>query len=111
METKNKNEEIQSRREFFKKAAKAALPVVGAVVAVNFPITAKAQYFDYFEYFGRWEPIDTCSNCSNSCTGSCKTNCDNSCKNTCEGCRGTCEGCRDTCYGSCRGSCRLGLFY
>ena len=29
MEKKNSNEELQSRREFFKKAAKAALPVVG----------------------------------------------------------------------------------
>lgn len=32
MEEKNKREEIQSRREFFKKAAKAALPVVGAIL-------------------------------------------------------------------------------
>ena len=34
MDTKNPNEELQSRREFFKKAAKAALPVVGAVISL-----------------------------------------------------------------------------
>ena len=38
MEKKNSNEELQSRREFFKKAAKAALPVVGAVVLSSLPI-------------------------------------------------------------------------
>ena len=31
MKTKNENEELQSRREFFKSAAKKALPVIGAI--------------------------------------------------------------------------------
>ena len=56
METKNKNEEIQSRREFFKKAAKVALPVVGAIALANLPIAnAEAQY--------------GCLGCGQSCRG------------------------------------------
>jgi len=38
MSKKKSNEELQNRREFFKKAAKAALPVVGAVVLSSLPI-------------------------------------------------------------------------
>lgn len=37
MNNKNSSEELQSRREFFKKAAKAALPVSGAVVSSSLP--------------------------------------------------------------------------
>jgi hypothetical protein len=29
----NKNKELQSRRDFFKKAAKSALPIIGAIAA------------------------------------------------------------------------------
>ena len=32
MKKNGKNEELQSRREFFKKAAKGALPIFGAIV-------------------------------------------------------------------------------
>lgn len=34
---KNKNEELQSRRDFFKKAAKGVLPILGAVVLSGAP--------------------------------------------------------------------------
>ena len=37
-----KNEELQSRREFFKKAAKGALPILGAVVLASAPGLANA---------------------------------------------------------------------
>ena len=43
MEKKNRNEELQSRREFFKKAVKTAMPILGAVVLVNTPVIAKAE--------------------------------------------------------------------
>ena len=74
MQNKNENEELQSRREFFKKAAKAALPVIGAVVVASIPtMKAKAQ------------------DCYGTCYGSCYTGCQYGCKMTCEGgCRGTC---------------------
>lgn len=36
MKKNEKNEELQSRREFFKKAAKGALPILGlAIMATN----------------------------------------------------------------------------
>ena len=37
MSNSKKNEELQSRREFFKQAAKAALPVVGAAIMASVP--------------------------------------------------------------------------
>ena len=42
MEKKKQNEELQSRREFFKKAVKGALPILGAVVLAGNPMLAKA---------------------------------------------------------------------
>ena len=76
MENK-KNEELQSRREFFKKAAKAALPVVGAVVLSSLPIAeAKAQY-------------------GNGCYSACKGSCS-----------GKCTSCQGGCYGSCQAGCK-----
>ena len=35
MNKKSKNEELQSRREFFKKAAKGAMLILGAIVLAN----------------------------------------------------------------------------
>ena len=36
------NEELQSRREFFKKAAKGALPIIAAVALASAPAVAEA---------------------------------------------------------------------
>ncbi len=79
------NEELQNRREFFKKAAKAALPVVGAVVLANLPI-AKSE---------------AATGCHG---GGCVWSCDGGCQNAC-------EGCKDSCYGSCKGSCNAQVYY
>lgn len=80
MQNKNENEELQSRREFFKKAAKAALPVIGAVVVASMPIEKASGQ----NCFCGW-------NCTGTCSGSCHYTCEEGCKNTCEGqCRGTC---------------------
>lgn len=78
MDTKNPNEELQSRREFFKKAAKAALPVVGAVVLSSIPVekalasTSCETNCDY-----------VCSRCGAGCSNSCVGGCTGSCKNSC----------------------------
>ena len=86
-----KSEETQSRREFFKTAAKAALPVLGAVllsqVAVA-PALATTQ----------------CDGCSGACVNSCEGTCSGSCRGTCDAsCQGTCEGsCRSGCGDNCR---------
>ena len=87
MEEKNKREEIQSRREFFKKAAKAALPVVGAAIlsSVLF-MNAEAA------------PSGCTGTCYGTCYGACK-----GCENTCSGtCKNACEGCEYTCSGTCK---------
>ena len=81
MEEKNKREEIQSRREFFKKAAKAALPVVGAAILVNLPSFAQAAESGCGF---------TCSNSCYGCSGMCGSSCSGSCKGGCGGCKGHC---------------------
>ena len=87
MEKKNSNEELQSRREFFKKAAKAALPVVGAVVLSSLPIVKS-------------EAATGCeSYCASSCYFFCEGGCTNTCKQSCYG------GCENTCHGTCSGGC------
>ena len=72
MDKKERNEEIQSRREFFKNAAKGALPILGAVLLANAPVIARAAD----------------SEAPMGCTGSCYSGCTNgctSCKYTCQG--------------------------
>ena len=41
--SKGKNKEVQSRRDFFKKVAKGALPILGAVVLSSVPVLTKAE--------------------------------------------------------------------
>lgn len=76
---KQKNEEILSRREFFNKTAKGALPILGISLFGSALLTS-------------CEPDDGglrgCS-CSDTCSGSCETDCS-----------GTCDGCTGTCYHS-----------
>ena len=88
MSNKNKNEELQSRREFFKKAAKAALPVVGAVVLSSVPFL-KAE---------------ATTGCTNSCLSSCQ-----GCKGTCtSNCKIYCSGCGTSCFKGCASGCSWG---
>lgn len=87
MDTKNPNEELQSRREFFKKAAKAALPVVGAVVLASLPIVKSEA------------ATDCLGNCGNSCSLDCSGGCRGGCQESCY------SGCRNTCHGTCSGGC------
>lgn len=85
---KEKNE-LQSRREFFKNAAKRALPILGAVVLAGTPNIMMAV-----------------ENRPSTCVGNCEGTCKFTCYNTCSGsCKGTCEG---KCYNTCKGSCSRG---
>ena len=43
MKKNEKNEELQSRREFFKKAAKGALPILGAIALAGAPGVVKPK--------------------------------------------------------------------
>ena len=77
-----KNNKLRSRREFFKKAAKGALPILGAIVLANMPVVAKA--------------VEGSMGCNYNCSGTCKGNCS-----------GTCEGdCKTTCYTGCYATCK-----
>ncbi|MBE6341994.1 MAG: Cys-Xaa-Xaa-Xaa repeat radical SAM target protein [Lentimicrobiaceae bacterium] len=90
MKEKERNEEIQSRREFFKKAAKGALPILGALLLTNVPDIVKASE----------NPKGCYGSCYGTCWGSCL-----SCTGTCTSCTGTCTSCYGTCWGTCVGTC------
>lgn len=82
-----KNDEIQSRREFFKNAAKKALPILGAVALMSMPNIVKSNAISK-------NPSSTCEVCTGLCTGC----------TGCTSCSGWCEGaCRGGCTGSCLG--------
>ncbi len=89
-----KKDELQSRRQFFKKAAKGALPILGAIALANMPIIAKAAQSES----GYCTCAGNCSGaCSGSCVSTCRATCGNSCKGTCSytcdhGCSGSCNG-------------------
>lgn len=112
MDKKKRNEEIQSRREFFKNAAKGALPILGAILLSNVPIIAKAAD----------ESATYCNHCNSNCTNGCRTGCQRGCGSTCyQSCQGNtskyhpsgdcttckyyCAGCSGQCSGTCSGSC------
>lgn len=72
---KQKNEEILSRREFFKKAAKTALPIFGAIVAGSILSSCEP-----------YEGTISCSDCSGTCdgcSGDCWSACTAACMQTC----------------------------
>ena len=89
MQKNKKNEELQSRREFFKKAAKGALPILGAIVLANVPGIMKANESDAMG----------CS-CGVGCAYTCRMSCKGYCHTTCTG------NCYRTCSGGCTGSSR-----
>ena len=96
MSNKKQNEELQSRREFFKKAAKAALPVVGVILVSSMPMLAKASESGCF-----------CQGCTGGCSSGCYSSCYGGCMYNCGGdCKGSCRGtCVGSCHGTCEGSC------
>lgn len=78
MENKNQ-EELQSRRQFFKQATKAAIPVLAIIATTVIPTNMIASQ-------------RICESCTGVCTG-----CQYGCQNTCKGCDSTCHGtCADT---------------
>jgi CXXX repeat radical SAM target protein len=81
---KSNDEELQSRRQFFKNVAKGTLPILGAIALANMPLIANAAQSEsgYCPCYG---------NCVGNCTGSCNTACLYGCKTHCSGaCVTTC---------------------
>lgn len=95
MKKTKKNEELQSRREFFKRAAKGALPILGAIVLAGTPILAQAT---------ESSPLGCNGYCAQHCSAGCASTCSGRCEGTCKGCTGTCENaCARTCSAYCNG--------
>ena len=98
MDKNKKNEELQSRREFFKRAAKGVLPIIGAAVLANAPGIVKAA--EHVVSDCKNSCYGTCAGtCKGTCQGECYTTCYNYCKNACK------DTCKSACSRSCKGSC------
>lgn len=83
MEKDKKNQELQSRREFFKKAAKSTLPILAFAVVGPSLLSSCGEDDD--------EP-DAPNGCGNSCSGSCEGTCSGGCDSACEGvCENGCD--------------------
>lgn len=89
MEKKNHNEELQSRREFFKKAAKGTLPILG-ILAFGPGIFSSCEKDDDGD--GGGNDGGGGSGCSN-CNGTCRSGCNATCRYKCSG------GCKTGCLG------------
>lgn len=76
MNKNGKNEELQSRREFFKRAAKGALPIIAAVALSSVPAVADAVNSN----------ACTCASCVGGCGTACFQGCANGCSGGCTGC-------------------------
>ena len=75
------NKETQSRREFFKSAARKSLPIFGVIIlSAAYPFSLHAMQ------------STSCTNrsCMNQCDGSCTKWCNGTCLTSCEDkCKGT----------------------
>ena len=81
MKEEDKNKNLRSRREFFKKAAKGVLPLLGVAALISAPKVAKAA--------------ETPQYCQWDCTFTCRGGCSSLCGGNCSG------SCRGGCYASC----------
>ena len=93
MDKKNNNEELQNRREFFKKAAQRVLPILGTIIVGPTIITSTLTSCDCddcssscsststiassTDSVGTETPGSSCagSSCSNVCSSQCSNNC------------------------------------
>ena len=72
-EKKHKDEELQTRREFFKKAAQKVLPMLGAIVVGPSFITSTLT------------SCEKCDGCESTCSDDCTTGCSGGCSGLCLG--------------------------
>ena len=89
MHNNKKNEELQSRREFFKKAAKGTLPILALTILGPSVLSSCSKDDD----------DDEGGDCRNGCSGSCKDSCSGGCGGGCSGgCDGSCQArCQENC--------------
>ncbi len=85
MKKNEKNKGLQSRREFFKVAAKGALPIIGAIAIAAAPSVVKASKTPMGCRYG-CTAVCSGSLCQGTCQGGCRFTCTRSCGNY--GCKG-----------------------
>lgn len=102
MKNNKNNAELQSRREFFKNAAKSALPIFGVIALANMPAVSSVA---------NSSNISGCAcanNCQSGCEGGCADHCSKSCSESCtSACKG---GCKGGCGTFCKGNCANGNY-
>lgn len=94
-----KNNEMQSRRAFFKKAAKSVLPLLGIAALAATPTNTKAAETPQG---CQWDCTYSCRGGCQGCTGSCRGGCSGRCLGSCTM---SCTSCYSTCRGTCMGNC------
>ena len=72
MKEEDKNKNLRSRREFFKKAAKGVLPLLGVAALISAPKVAKAAETPQY---CQWDCTFTCRGGCQGCTGACTGGC------------------------------------
>lgn len=100
MKRKIEKKELQTRREFFKKAAKGALPIlaVTSLSGCSIFMDALGESMSSYGSGGGGSYGGGSSGSESGCGYSCSNNCSG-------GCDGTCRwGCETTCRGSCEGT-------
>ena len=98
-----KKAKLQTRREFFKSAAKGLMPMLAGVILTNVPIISKASNPMGCDYACSGGCTSGCGGCASTCMGECQWTCSGTCK---EYCTNTCTGtCKTGCYGTCKGQC------
>lgn len=75
--------ELKNRREFFKEAARKALPIIGIIALTELPISTVSA---------RKVVLD----CETTCEGSCSGGCTYTCTGTC------CQSCWTSCISGCK---------
>lgn len=94
MKNQNEKEKLQSRRMFFKQAAKKALPIVAVLVLPN------------ILYGCEKDDNGGGGSGSNSCGGTCSATCKSACKGLAVKINSGCgSSCRYACYSSCMHMC------
>lgn len=88
MQSDKKKDELQSRRQFFKNAAKGSLPFLSAIMLINVPAALNAA---------EESPMNCTRSCSNTCSAQCRTACKIGCDHTCS------QTCTKTCGYTCKG--------
>lgn len=93
-----KNNNLRSRREFFKVAVHKVLPVIGLISITNIPL---------FGISGITNDLSCNNGCTGTCTGMCVKGCVGACMDNCSRtCRYTAKGMCDTCSHLCLGGCQ-----